>query len=380
MKKTFYFLCFCCLILGITNNTYAQVKPSVKEKADTVIKKKDTSVKKKDTVVKKSDSGRVKKITPVIKLNDSLKKIAKRDSVNAIKKIIEVNANNAVVRSQIAPAEANLPETISTDTLRNESKIDSTGDTLKEGKNDGLIVKKLLEKNKWINAGKPVYHIEIDRTYKGKEFIFYALFSLVLILGIFKTFYNVYFNNLFRVFFNTSLRQTQLTDQLLQAKLPSLLLNVFFTLSAGMYIWILFSYFNPPRLISRQLLLPVCILVIGAIYVIKYILLKFTGWVTGIQQITDNYIFVIFLVNKITGILLLPFIILLAFAPLQWISPVATISVLVLGLFFLSRYAKSYGLIENRMPVNPFHFILYIIGAEIIPLLILYKVAVDYVV
>ncbi|MEO6133974.1 MAG: DUF4271 domain-containing protein, partial [Ginsengibacter sp.] len=201
---------------------------------------------------------------------------------------------------------------------------------------------------------------------------------IVLILGIFKTFYSGYFNNLFRVFFNTSLRQTQLTDQLLQAKLPSLILNLFFTLTVGMYVWLLFSHFNPPRIISPQMLLPFCILSVVIIYAIKYSLLKFTGYITGIQTTTDNYIFIIFLVNKITGILLLPFIILLAFSPEGWVPAIATISGLLLGLFFVSRYIKSYGFIQGKMPFNPFHFIIYIVGAEIIPLLILYKIAKDY--
>ena len=136
---------------------------------------------------------------------------------------------------------------------------------------------------------------------------------VVFILGIFKTFYRGYFNNLFRVFFNTSIRQTQLTDQLLQAKLPSFILNIFFAISAGFYVWLLFKHYHPPRLINNQLLLPFCILGIGALYFVKYCILKFIGWMSGMQQAADNYIFVIFLVNKITGIVLVPFIILLAF-------------------------------------------------------------------
>ena len=93
------------------------------------------------------------------------------------------------------------------------------------------IVNDLLLTNKFINArDKPVYIIAAEKNFTGKEFLFYSLCILVLILGVFKTFYRGYFNNLFRVFFNTSLRQTQLTDQLLQAKLPSFILNIFFTI------------------------------------------------------------------------------------------------------------------------------------------------------
>ena len=63
--------------------------------------------------------------------------------------------------------------------------------------------------------------------------MFYLIAGIVLLLAFFKYFNSRYFTNLFRVFFNTSLRQSQLTDQLLQAKLPSLLFNLFFILSGG---------------------------------------------------------------------------------------------------------------------------------------------------
>jgi hypothetical protein len=204
--------------------------------------------------------------------------------------------------------------------------------------------------------------------------------TIVLIIGIFKIFYRNYFNNLFRVFFNTSLRQTQLADQLLQAKLPSFILNIFFTITAGVYIWLLFTHFHPPRQISSKLLLPFCILGVALIYFLKYCLLKFMGWISDVSQATDNYIFVIFLVNKITGIVLIPFIILLAFPVPGWPNSVATISILIVGLFFLSRYVKGYGVVEKKLPLNPLHFIIYIVGIEVVPLLIMYKVAVDYLI
>ncbi len=186
------------------------------------------------------------------------------------------------------------------------------------------------------------------------------------------------FNNLFRVFFNTSLRQTQLTDQLLQAKLPSFILNIFFTLTAGIFIWLLFINSHPPRLINRQLLLPVCILSIGALYFIKYCLLKFIGWLSSMQQAADSYIFIIFLVNKISGIVLVPFIIILAFPIPLWVHYITTISLLVVILFFLSRYLKTYGVLGYNFLLNPFHFLMYITATEIVPLLILYKITIDY--
>jgi hypothetical protein len=132
--------------------------------------------------------------------------------------------------------------------------------------------------------------------------------------------------------------------------------------------------------VNNKILLPFCILSVAALYFIKFCLLKFMGWVSDIQETTNNYIFAIFLVNKITGIILVPIIILLAFTKPEWLPVITNISLLVLGLFFLSRYIKSYGAIDRKFPLNPFHFIIYIAGAEIIPLLLIYKVAIDYLI
>lgn len=243
------------------------------------------------------------------------------------------------------------------------------------------VVDSLLIANRFVNARQPaVFFIANEKQPSGKEFIFYTLCIVVFILGLFKTFYTIYFNNLFRVFFNTSIRQTQLTDQLLQAKLPSFILNIFFTITTGIYIWLLFKYYHPPRLISSQLLLPFCIGGVGILYLTKYCILKFMGWMSGMQQAADNYIFVIFLVNKITGIIMVPFIILLTFSMNHWINYIVIFSLLVMGLFFLSRYAKTFGVLEYRFPLQPLHFIIYIAAVEVVPILLIYKVVVDYVI
>ena len=281
------------------------------------------------------------------------------------------------------------------DTLRNNLtdtipvSFDSAklkADTLAAGthpaiKSYGSVVNELLSSNKFINVKEPaVFFIAARKQRQGKEFVFYTLCAIVLILGLFKTFYGGYFNNLFRVFFNTSIRQTQLTDQLLQAKLPSFILNIFFAITTGFYIWLLFKNYHPPRFINSQVLLPVCIMGIGILYFVKYCILKFMGWMSGMQQAADNYIFVIFLVNKIIGIILVPFIVLLSFSTPLWVNYTTFFSLILLGLFFLSRYIKTYGVLEYKFPLQPLHFIIYITALEIVPLLLIYKVALDYLI
>jgi len=41
----------------------------------------------------------------------------------------------------------------------------------------------------------------------------------------------------------------------------------------------------------------------------------------------------------------------------------------------LMRFFRSYGLIESSMKINRFHFFLYIIGVEVLPLFLIYRAA-----
>lgn len=246
---------------------------------------------------------------------------------------------------------------------------------------ESFVTNKVLARNRFLNYKEPsVYFIQEKVNLPGREFLFYSMCAIVLILGIFKTFNQAYFQNLFRVYFNTSLRQTQLTDQLTQARLPSFILNIFFSIVLGMYIWLLFGYYRPPRLVNNHYLLPVCMITVALLYFFKFCILKFTGWVSDISAATDHYIFAIFLVNKITGIVLVPVIIIMAFVKPSFMPVVINISFMLLGLAFLSRYIKSYSVIDKKIPLNLFHLIIYIAGAEIIPLILLYKIAVDYLI
>lgn len=231
-----------------------------------------------------------------------------------------------------------------------------------------------LLKNQYLNAGSPALSLTANpKTSRGKEFLFYILGITILLLAIFKVFYAGYFNNIFRVFFNTSLRQNQLTDLLLQAKLPSLIFNIFFVISAGLYAWLLLYYYRLLTAANSYRLLALSILFVAVVYCGKYLTLKFMGWITGMSVVTDRYIFVIFLINKITGILLIPFIILLAFAPASWLMTVVIASLCMVSILFLLRYLRTYGLLQNQLHLNAIHFLLYGVGMELLPILIIYK-------
>lgn len=229
-------------------------------------------------------------------------------------------------------------------------------------------------KNKLLNTDtEPIsFAVQFKKT-QSKDPLFYLIAVMVFMLASLKYVYHRYFTNLFRVFFNTSLRQSQLTDQLLQAKLPSLLFNLFFVISGGLFIYILLSYFHLISGDSKWVFIFFSMVLMGLIYFLKFCTLKFTGWITGLKDATNTYLFVLFLINKIIGIFLVPFIIILSFSDYIIVSFAVPVSLISIGIFILLRFFRSYGLIQNQLKISRFHFFLYIMGVEIWPLLLIYK-------
>lgn len=235
-------------------------------------------------------------------------------------------------------------------------------------------VKKIILQNTLLNSTGIPAALEVQqRRVVADDSTFYLLMGLLLLLAAFRYFFARYFGNLFRVFFNTSLRQSQLTDQLLQAKLPSLFFNAFFVISAGVYSYFLMVHFKWLSASHYWIFTATCIGVVGVIYFIKFCTLKFTGWITGYSSETNIYIFVLFLVNKILGIFLVPFTILMAFSDQALLKIIVPFSLIVAGLMLLVRFYRSYGLLQNQLKVSRFHLLLYVLGIEILPLLLIYK-------
>jgi Domain of unknown function (DUF4271) len=241
-------------------------------------------------------------------------------------------------------------------------------------------INSLLKDNTYLNSsGQPVALGATIRQSNQANYLFYLLLGVVFFLGALRVFYARYFSNLFRVFFNTSLRQSQLTDQLLQAKLPSLLYNLLFVVSGGFFLYLLLGLYNQlPAGSKWWLALPLCVTAIGTIYIAKYSTLKFTGWITSYKAPLDTYTFIVFLINKIIGILLIPMIVVMAFAEQSIAQTTAVVALLITAMMLLLRFVKSYGLLQGQVKVSRFHFFLYILGIEVLPLLLIYKALVIY--
>jgi hypothetical protein len=211
------------------------------------------------------------------------------------------------------------------------------------------------------------------------ESMFYFLCALLFYFGFIRIAFIKYLDNLRTLFFRITMRQQQIRDQVLQSPLPSLMLNILFIISTGLFLSFVADYHNIVPGMNRWLLLFYCCVLLAVIYLGKFILLKMVGWMFNIRIAADTYIFIVFLVNKMMGIYLLPALLLMAFAKGPFLTILITLTYCFILILFIYRFIIAYRPVRNEIKLSRFHFFIYLCAFEIAPLLLIYKVLLIFV-
>jgi hypothetical protein len=261
------------------------------------------------------------------------------------------------------------------------NKIDSNINTLKAYKNYFLQKKNAYKlyfpSSITTRESQVVYKIEQRFALPDKDLLFYLILILIFLFGFVNNVFPQYFSKLFKQFSQSSLRMIQYREQLLQNSLGSLIINICFILS--------FSLMSTLLIFNRHLLTLsfwegffYINLFFTFLYVGKYISLQIAGYVFNSKELVNTYIFVVFMINKVLGVLLVPFILVLAFAKPIFHPYAIGGAALITVLLILYRYLFSLTSVRNKLHISSFHFFLYLCAFEILPLTILYKFIVQY--
>jgi hypothetical protein len=208
---------------------------------------------------------------------------------------------------------------------------------------------------------------------EGKDALFYALLGMVLLLAVFRRLFPKYWKDLFRLFFRTTLRQRQLRDQLQLASLPSLALNAFFYLSLAFYLSLLLTRRGLDLAGGYWSLWAWLLIGLMLMYGVKWIGLQVSAWIFGQRELGEDYVFLVFTVNKMMGLFLLPSVIAMAFADGWVYALLFGVSLLLIGGLLLYRGYLTYRVVRRQAALSPFHYFLYWLGFEVAPLLVLHR-------
>ncbi len=267
-------------------------------------------------------------------------------------------------------------DTIKADTIhQNQIAAAPPSATISFDSSRNYIIKKMLRFN---TQSKGEFVIQQPKQLANKDWLFYYILGLLLMFGVLRLTYARYFKDLFRFLFRTSLRVNQIKEQLVQSGLQSLLFNIFFAFSFGVYAYLLASYFQSSLQVSAWLIPIGATLCLLLLYLGKYVFLHLSGWVFGIKTATETYTFIVFLINKVAGIVILPFIIVIAFSTKSIVPVAVTVSLIMVVILFLYRFLRAYQPIQSEIKLSRIHFFIFFLAIEIAPLLLIYKVLVRF--
>jgi hypothetical protein len=227
------------------------------------------------------------------------------------------------------------------------------------------------------NAGDVMYKIEQKFALPDKDVLFYAVIALIFLYSFIIQIAPQYIGKLFSQFSQSSLRMMQNREQLLQNSLASFIMNIGFVMSFSLLATLIIFNAHLLPIHFWEGFMYMCLFFLG-LYFGKFICLTIAGYIFNTVELVQTYIFVVFMINKVLGILLIPFIGILAFAR-PVLHPFAIWGAgFLMALLILYRYLFSLTSVRNKLHVSSFHFFLYLCAFEIIPLLILYKLIVQY--
>lgn len=204
-----------------------------------------------------------------------------------------------------------------------------------------------------------------------------SLLVLLVLFTWFRFFYYRIFRQLFSAFFNTATTNQIVRDESVLLQRASLVLSIISYLLMGLFVYQLSIYLNWDTGILQPGLLRFAMfsVAIAAAYSIKMIFLRFLSVVFVQERSVAIYIFNVFLMVMMVGLLLLPVNILLAYsrAPIREITIIVSLG--IIALLFLYRLFRSVMIWIGIPGFSMFYLFLYLCAFEIAPLLIIWKVA-----
>lgn len=216
------------------------------------------------------------------------------------------------------------------------------------------------------------YQMTRRKSFENKSTDFYFLLALTIILGLIRYSNGRYFSLITGAFRTGAGRQWR---EMLQSSIVSnIVMNVYFCAVAGIFIYYIAAE-NSVSFAAHSKPLMMLLLILGmlTVYAGKYLVLHFAGWAFGEKPLAEEYLFQVFLANKITGIVLLPFVIILAFAGNAWLVPVTVVSLSIVVVMLFTRYMRSWPSVQKLFRGSAFHFFTYLCASEILPMAVIVK-------
>jgi len=198
------------------------------------------------------------------------------------------------------------------------------------------------------------------------------ILSFILLVWI-KLFYNKVLSPTVNSIFNYQISHNLFLDKSSFTQRASLIMDFVFYLNAGLFIYLSAKHFNL-SLVHLEGVLAFLLFsgLVFAIYLLRYITSKIVGYVSTTQKIFSEYFHNILIHTRVTGLVLLPFLIAIPYADYR-ITPVAIFAgagIIIIGYIF--RIIRGIKIFTLRK-ISLLYLFLYICSLEFMPVLVFFK-------
>ncbi len=202
-----------------------------------------------------------------------------------------------------------------------------------------------------------------------------SLIVLVALFTWFRFFYYRIFRQLYTAFYNLTTTNQIVRDESVLLQRASLILSIISYMLMGLFLYQISIFLDWDMGVLQGGLMRFVFLSLSVAiaYSVKMILLRFLSTVFDLEKPVALYIFNVFLMVMMIGLLLLPINILLAYGPLQYRYWILLLAVVIIALLFLYRLIRAIGIWIGIPGFSLFYLFLYLCTFEIAPLLIIWK-------
>ncbi|MFM1794999.1 MAG: hypothetical protein RL642_1384 [Bacteroidota bacterium] len=211
------------------------------------------------------------------------------------------------------------------------------------------------------------------RVRENLEWIFYSFLFLFLFMALLGKYSNGLLRRLWKIYVNDGFIYRQSKEQMHQQPLFSLALNVLFIFSSGLFVFFGLNWDHQFTGNMRWLILATSFLVIAFVYLFKHVLLKLLGWAFGQEEAFEDYLFVVFLNNKLAGLIFLFSSFVMAFSATSFSAFIFRITIFVIVLMLAYRFLRGYQVFTKQSRIGFFTLILAFVAMELIPTAVVIK-------
>lgn len=215
-------------------------------------------------------------------------------------------------------------------------------------------------------------------TTSSRNFLFWLFFVVLVLMALVVANARGAIQNAYSAVLNDSALRQIYKEPIGWGNLSYLALYILSWVSVSIFAFLLFNHYGIKLPYSKGTLFFFCLLTISGLFLLRHAVLYILANVFPINKEVRTYSFILMTAGILTGLLLMPFNIFIAFSPTELSGFFVYGALGIIVITYLVRSLRGLTVATPFLMDNKFHFLLYLCTVEFAPLLVFAKFLLKY--